>query len=65
MELSVQLHTAAALPSGKELCYHWLGGWVGPRAGLYTVVSRKVTSPPLPGIEPPRFFILQPSHYTD
>jgi hypothetical protein len=23
---------------------HWIGGWVGPRAGLDTVVKRKIPS---------------------
>jgi hypothetical protein len=30
---------------------HWIGSWVGPRAGLDTEVRRKILSP-LPGIEP-------------
>jgi hypothetical protein len=25
---------------------HWIGGWVGPRAGLDTVSKRKIPSPP-------------------
>jgi hypothetical protein len=29
------LHAPAALPAGKEPPgTHWIGGWVGPRAGL-------------------------------
>jgi hypothetical protein len=24
---------------------HWVGGWVGPRAGLDAVVKRKIPSP--------------------
>jgi hypothetical protein len=24
---------------------HWIGGWVGPRAGLDAVVKRKIPSP--------------------
>jgi hypothetical protein len=24
---------------------HWIGGWVGPRAGLDAVVERKIPSP--------------------
>jgi hypothetical protein len=31
-------------------CTHWIGGWVGPRAGLDVVEKRKIM--PLPGIEP-------------
>jgi hypothetical protein len=35
MEVSGQLHAAAALTSGKEPPgTHWAGGWVGPRAGV-------------------------------
>jgi hypothetical protein len=29
---------------------HWIGGWVGPRAVLDSVVKRKLPNP-LPGIE--------------
>jgi hypothetical protein len=32
---------------------HWVRGWVGPRAGLDAVDTRKML--PLPGIELPRF----------
>jgi hypothetical protein len=39
MEVNGQLHDLAALPPGKER--HWIGGWVGPRAGLDVVVKRK------------------------
>jgi hypothetical protein len=34
LEVSGQLHAPAALPQGEALRSHWLGGWVGPRAGL-------------------------------
>jgi len=30
---------------------HWLGGWVGLRAGLEALEKRRIPSPP-PGIEP-------------
>jgi hypothetical protein len=30
---------------GKSPWYHWVGGWVGPRAILATVVKRKILSP--------------------
>jgi hypothetical protein len=35
---------------------HWIGGWVGPRAGLDAVVKRKIPYP-LPGLKP---LIIQP-----
>jgi hypothetical protein len=40
MEVSGQLHAPAALPPGT----HWIGGWVGHRAVLETVVKRKFPS---------------------
>jgi hypothetical protein len=45
MEVSDQLHAPAALPPGKEPGTHWIGGWVGPRAVLNTVVKRKIPGP--------------------
>jgi hypothetical protein len=37
MEVSGQLHAPAALPfGGRAPSTHWIGGWVGPRAGLDT-----------------------------
>jgi hypothetical protein len=48
MEVSGQLHGPAALPLEKEPPRtHWIGGWVGLRAGLDTVVKN---SQPLPEI---------------
>jgi len=38
MEVSGQLHAPAALYEGKAPRNHWIEGWVGPRAGLDTVV---------------------------
>jgi hypothetical protein len=32
-------------PQGKSYRYHWIGGWVGPRAVLDAVVKRKIPSP--------------------
>jgi hypothetical protein len=33
-----QLHAPIALPPGERARgNHWLGGWVGPRAGLYAM----------------------------
>jgi hypothetical protein len=42
MEVSGQLHAPAALPPGKESPgIHWIGGWVGPRAGLDATEKRE------------------------
>jgi len=51
MEVSGQLHAQAALSPGKRPWYPCIGGWVGPRAGLHTVIKRK-KSQPLPELEP-------------
>jgi len=46
MEVSGQLHAPAALLPGKEPPgTHWIGGWLGLRAGLDAVVKRKYPSP--------------------
>jgi hypothetical protein len=51
MEATVQLHALAALPPRKEPpVTHWIGGSVGPRAGLDAVEKKKIL--PLPGFEP-------------
>jgi hypothetical protein len=34
MEVNGQLHDPAVLPRRKEPGTHWIGGWLGPRAGL-------------------------------
>jgi hypothetical protein len=34
MGVGSQRHAPAALPPGKRLGIHFIGGWVGPRAGL-------------------------------
>jgi hypothetical protein len=44
MEVSGQLHAPAALPPGENPSTRWIGGWVGPRAVLDTVVKRKIPS---------------------
>jgi hypothetical protein len=66
MEVSGQLHAPAALfPRKKVPGTHWIGGWVGPRTGLYEVVKRKI---PIPRRESnPDHPIVQPvaSRYTD
>jgi hypothetical protein len=43
---------------------HWIGGWVGSSAGLNGVAKRKISSLPLPGIEP-RSSIPSLSHCTN
>jgi hypothetical protein len=46
MEVSGQFHAPAALnPKKKAPCTHWTGGLVGSRAGLDTVVKRKIPTP--------------------
>jgi hypothetical protein len=41
-EVNGQPHAPAALPPGKvPLGRHWIGGWVGLRAGLDTLEKRK------------------------
>jgi hypothetical protein len=46
MEVSGHLHAPAALPPMERATgTHWMGDWVGPRAGLDTVSKRKVPSP--------------------
>jgi hypothetical protein len=32
-------------PRARTLGTHWIGGWVGPRAGLDTVSKRKIPNP--------------------
>jgi hypothetical protein len=48
----------------RERITHWIGGWVGPRAGLDDVEKRRFLS--LPGLEL-RPSVVQPvaSRYTD
>jgi hypothetical protein len=55
MEVSGQLHTPTREGAPGT---HWIGGWVGPRAGLDMVSKRKIPSlrresnPDHPGLEP-------------
>jgi hypothetical protein len=53
-------HAMAALSPGKDPPpgTHWIGGWVGPRATLDTVVKRKIPSPHQESN--PRTLIIQP-----
>jgi hypothetical protein len=46
MEVSSQFHVPAALPPrGKDHDTHWIGDWVGTRAGL-EVATNRITSCP-------------------
>jgi hypothetical protein len=45
MGVSGQIHASVALLPGKDPpVYNWIGGQVGPRAGLDTVVKGKIPS---------------------
>jgi hypothetical protein len=45
--MSGQLHATAALPPGERAPdTHWIGGWVGPRAGPDDVEKRKFLTLP-------------------
>jgi len=44
MEVGGQLHTPSALAAGKEPGTHWIGDWVGPRAGLDAMQNGKFPS---------------------
>jgi hypothetical protein len=41
---------SASRPGRFTLVTHWMGGWLGPRAGLDAVEDRKIL--PLAGIKP-------------
>jgi hypothetical protein len=46
MGVSGQLHDPAALPPGKRPGTHFIGGWVGPKAGLGWQKQIEVTEKP-------------------
>ena len=41
MEVSGQLNITAAKPEDRATCTHWVGGRVGPRAGLGAVKKKR------------------------
>jgi hypothetical protein len=54
MEVKLHMFLNSALDGDKwsdlrvdrfTLGSHWIGGWVGPRAGLDAVANRKIPSP--------------------
>jgi len=46
LALRGQLYALAYLPPGKKAFgIHWLGDWVGPRAGLDMLAKREVSAP--------------------
>jgi hypothetical protein len=47
-----QIHGPATLPPRKDPGTHWIGGWLGPRAGLDGVENRKFLTLPGPEIRP-------------
>jgi hypothetical protein len=63
--VSVELHAPVALPGVIASAILWLGGWVGPRAGLDVVKKRKI--PSHRQVSNPRTPIVHPvaSRYTD
>jgi hypothetical protein len=46
MEMNGQLHALGPIPpGGRYVGTHWIGRWVGPRAGLDAVAKRKNLAP--------------------
>jgi hypothetical protein len=45
LEVSGQLQVLATLPWGKSPGIHWIGDWVGPRAGLGVVAKKEIPDP--------------------
>jgi len=42
MNFGGQRHVPAALSPEKRRGNHFIGGWVGPRAGMYSLVNETV-----------------------
>jgi hypothetical protein len=43
IQVNRQLHALAAFPQGNKSSAHWIGGWVGPRAGLDAAEKIKIS----------------------
>jgi hypothetical protein len=60
MEVNGQLHAPAALSRIKITGVHWIGGWVGPRAGLDALEKKEIcpfreSNPGCPACSPPLY----------
>ena len=60
MRVGVKLHAPAALPPGKRPGTDFIGGWVGPRAGLDGCGKSRPRRDSIPGPSSPIA-----SRYTD
>jgi hypothetical protein len=58
---SSALHPNHFTPRGRAPSTHWIGGWVGPRAGLDAVVKWLIRSPCRDSTHPPRSSCPKPS----
>jgi hypothetical protein len=65
MQVSDQLHVPVALPPGRAPGTHWIGDWVGLKAGLDAVEKRKISCACQESN--PNYLAVQPvaSHYTN
>jgi hypothetical protein len=45
MKVSGRVHAPAALGRKRNLGTHWIGGWVGSRAGLDFLENKKISWP--------------------
>jgi hypothetical protein len=43
MEMNCELHASLFTLEEEDLVTHWIGGWVGSRAGLNAVETRKIS----------------------
>jgi len=62
MEVSGQLHTGRFTPDERAAGTHWIGGWVGPGAGLDAVVKSRISYPCWDVTKHPKILVPPPSH---